>query len=499
MARIDFSKGMSIERAFPSKQQEAGRGSSFESDRGRIINSAAIRRLQQKTQVFPLEKNAAVRSRLTHSLEVQQIGRYIAKAILERITASSLAINGLKENADSFISLVEMACLMHDVGNPPFGHSGEAALSQWFRVHLVEQSDSPIYQHFKRLSAQDSELAEKMARDLCDFEGNAQGIRIIHSLQKLNLTYAQVASVLKYTRPAYRAKNAAHASLDYLMRKPGYYLSEESFIQALWQALSITPHHRHPFAYIMEAADDISYCIADLEDAVEKSLLSVESLYQLLRQAWQKSREAYAGDLFTQTVEHAYQLAQKSPSMPSGRTQSDQFFMTLRVETVNRLVNYVADEFIGHIDVIAKGEYNRPIIGAKESENEACCLLSIYKEVAFEHVFNQKEVTSLEEMGRTVLHGLLSYYSALLAMPMDVFTNLFCDDSLADIYPREFAQVMKLSPKYCQAYHQATAQKQETSCFALWEFYYRCRLLQDYISGMTDNYAQDEYTKLVKK
>ena len=109
----------------------------FESDRGRIINSAAIRRLQQKTQVFPLERNAAVRSRLTHSMEVQQVGRHIAKEVIHHLKKTG-RINelGLELYLDSFESIVEMACLMHDIGNPPFGHFGESAINDWFSRRL---------------------------------------------------------------------------------------------------------------------------------------------------------------------------------------------------------------------------------------------------------------------------------------------------------------------------------------------------------------------------
>lgn len=110
---------------------------SFESDRGRIINSAAIRRLQQKTQVFPLERNAAVRSRLTHSLEVQQVGRYITQLIFKELSEKSkqeYKLTGLERQIES---IVEMSCLMHDVGNPPFGHFGEQAINDWFSKNLL--------------------------------------------------------------------------------------------------------------------------------------------------------------------------------------------------------------------------------------------------------------------------------------------------------------------------------------------------------------------------
>ncbi|STR66549.1 deoxyguanosinetriphosphate triphosphohydrolase [Klebsiella michiganensis] len=140
MAKIDFRNKINWRRRYRSPQgveTEREILRIFESDRGRIINSPAIRRLQQKTQVFPLERNAAVRTRLTHSLEVQQVGRYIAKEVLSRLKEQKLLESyGLDELTGPFESIVEMACLMHDIGNPPFGHFGEAAINDWFSQRL---------------------------------------------------------------------------------------------------------------------------------------------------------------------------------------------------------------------------------------------------------------------------------------------------------------------------------------------------------------------------
>ena len=143
MAQIDFRKKINWHRRYRSPQgvkTEHEILRIFESDRGRIINSPAIRRLQQKTQVFPLERNAAVRTRLTHSMEVQQVGRYIAKEILSRLKELKLLeAYGLDELTGPFESIVEMSCLMHDIGNPPFGHFGEAAINDWFRQRLYPE------------------------------------------------------------------------------------------------------------------------------------------------------------------------------------------------------------------------------------------------------------------------------------------------------------------------------------------------------------------------
>ncbi|WP_269139905.1 dGTP triphosphohydrolase [Psychrosphaera haliotis] len=136
----DFAKKISAIRSYSrnasTNYDHQYLSEQFESDRGRIIQSAAIRRLQQKTQVFPLEKNSAVRSRLTHSLEVQQTGRHIVRTIFKKLTNEQSVAIGLKDFEREVETLVEMACLMHDIGNPPFGHFGESAINHWFESEL---------------------------------------------------------------------------------------------------------------------------------------------------------------------------------------------------------------------------------------------------------------------------------------------------------------------------------------------------------------------------
>lgn len=251
-----------------------------ESNRGRIVNSPAIRRLQQKTQVFPLEINAAVRSRLTHSLEVQQNARYISRSILEKLEKENkineYKLNGLEH---AFVSTSEMASLMHDIGNPPFGHFGELAINEWMKENIEECLHYSVGKIPKELE----QLKEQLHKDISNFEGNAQGIRIIHTLQDLNLTYSQTASILKYTRAAYENKPKDESPYSYLKKKPGYFYSEEEFIQELMKELNINNGCRFPLTYIMEAADDISYGIADLEDAVDKGVLSLKQLYESIK------------------------------------------------------------------------------------------------------------------------------------------------------------------------------------------------------------------------
>ncbi len=467
----------------------------FESDRGRIINSAAIRRLQQKTQVFPLERNAAVRTRLTHSLEVQQVGRYIAKEILTRLKEQHLLEPlGLAQLTGPFESIVEMACLMHDIGNPPFGHFGESAINDWFSRELSadwqpgsEETDCCGVAVLRCQGDGQDALRVKVRQDLAHFEGNAQAIRIVHTLMKMNLTWAQVGCILKYTRPAWFTA-AVPKEYSYLMKKPGYYLAEEDYISQLRQQLNLQTHCRFPLTYIMEAADDISYCVADLEDAVEKDIFNVEQLYDYLSGLWPQHT---SGDLFATVITAALD---KARSQHTQRISKDQFFMYLRVNTVAELVPHAASRFIDHLPTVYQGAFNEALLedGSPHSQ-----LLKIFKKVAFRYVFNHPEVEQLELQGYRVITGLLDIYRPLLVLSARQFTELTENDYLPG-YPIATRLFHKLSTRFRQAYSEAMAQLTVAASERdIWEYYYRARLLQDYISGMTDLYAWDEYRRLM--
>lgn len=500
MDEIDFQKKINWHRRFRSPE---GRKSEheilriFESDRGRIINSPAIRRLQQKTQVFPLERNAAVRTRLTHSMEVQQVGRYIAKEILSRLKEARLLEKyGLDELTGPFESIVEMACLMHDIGNPPFGHFGEAAINDWFCQRLYPQDainppeqDRCSAPALRLCSGEDKNnaLRRKVRTDLCHFEGNAQGIRLVNTLMRMNLTWAQVGCILKYTRPAWNDAPAPEG-FHYLMKKPGFYLSEGDYIVRLRKELSLQENCRFPLTWIMEAADDISYCVADLEDAVEKRIFSLEQLYQHLHDAW---GEHTPRDLFSLVVKEAWE---KSRANRIQRSTEDQFFMYLRVNTLNKLVPYAAQRFIEHIPEIYSGHFNHALL---EDESPYSRLLELYKRVAVRHVFSHPDVEQLELQGYRVISGLLDIYSPLLMLSLADFSLLVKEERLRRL-PIETRLYHKLSNKHRLAYIEAIGELDKYSPeYPVWEYYYRCRLIQDYISGMTDLYAWDEYRRLM--
>ncbi|MCV2884833.1 dGTPase [Aestuariibacter sp. AA17] len=489
MTTYNFTDKVNSQRKFgaPSKVLQ----NAVESDRGRIINSAAVRRLQQKTQVFPLERNAAVRSRLTHSMEVQQVGRFIVQQIDYGLSHSPYDLGQDQRSMFRAIeSLVEMACLMHDVGNPPFGHFGEKAINDWFANHIKAVMPS-------ELRIADPVLYHQACVDVTHFEGNAQAIRQITSLLNLNLTYSQIASVLKYTRPAYIPNSDIKPEFSFLMKKPGFYLSEKAMVEETLNALNIQQGCRHPLSYIMEAADDISYCFADLEDAVEKHVLSVEQLMTYIPAAYEK----LGGDPAAQCLSYFGQTLSVKDMLHDAKIRYDkeavdkanQFFISLRVKFQHLLVDHAAKRFVDNFEAVYNGHFNEGLLG---DENPATKLAKALRLTALNHVFNHTEVEMQELRGHRIIHGLLDIYAPLLTLSGEAFTAIVEEQSTnqpnLSLQRRLFN---KLSKKHIRAYRSATQSPPDfiSADNPVWERYCRCRLLQDYISGMTDQYAYDEY------
>jgi dGTPase len=238
--------------------------SEFERDADRVIYSGPFRRLSRKTQVHPLAPNDHIHNRLTHSLETGQVGRALAKGACRQfedklpkgVTAADVG------------SIVQAACLAHDIGNPAFGHAGEEAMTAWFKTHADELSG----------------LSDAERHDIGSFDGNAQGFRIVSQIENyifkggMRLTYATLATFLKYPNHAspidkkFSVFHAEKSILDEVAREVGVPLTNERYV-------------RHPLAYLVEAADDICYCVLDLEDAVELDILDFEEVVDIMLKA----------------------------------------------------------------------------------------------------------------------------------------------------------------------------------------------------------------------
>ncbi|HIF9075625.1 TPA: dGTPase [Photobacterium damselae] len=484
---MNYKEKLKSDRYRPSSIKGRDFNEEMESDRGRAVNSAAVRRLQQKTQVFPLESNAAVRSRLTHSLEVQQVGRYISKIILKKLGDQGI---DLSEYSEGFVSAVEVACLLHDIGNPPFGHFGEEAINLWTKSFLAKT----INDNFGKEAD-----CQKLVKDLCNFEGNAQGIRLLHQIQALNLTYTQLACLVKYTRAAYEDKPSSEDDeFKYRKKKPGYYLTEESLYKSIQDNLAMGDGARFPLTYIMEAADDISYCIADVDDAVDKGILSIDKIHSEITKIWESFKEKE--DVDKAAVDDGYLLKISEQAMKKAKEQKFNgnhiYILTLRTILVNDLAHYAARRYVENHNLVFSGAFDESLLDGCDKYNLATETLRL---LSINNVFNNSEVENLELKGHAVITGLLEIYSLLIKLPFSEFKTLAQTNRLKS-YPIETRLFHKLSSKHKNTYFSAMSEiyaiDSPSNTQKLTEIYHRSRLIIDYISGMTDGFALEEYQNL---
>ncbi|WP_151951086.1 dGTPase [Aliarcobacter butzleri] len=477
---IDYKEKFTLDREFyPSKDIEI----TVESDRGRIFSSSAFRRLQKRTQVFALELNASIRSRLTHSMEVSQNARFIARTILAELKKEGLEKFGLNELENAFISTSEMTSLLHDIGNPPFGHFAEETINKWLKINVL-----PILDKFEASTNELKNLKELISKDICNYDGNAQAIRIITKLQRLNLSYFQIISVLKYTRGAFEKKPSKEENLSYLKKKPGFYFSEKDLVEKIQKSLKIETGHRFPITYIMEAADDISYLTADLEDSVKKGILSLDEVYNIIKKECQKEKEEFLLGI----IEKQYEKA-KSSEEPY---QFNMFFTFLRVGLVTNFVNYVSKVFVQNHEAIFEGSFNYALLEF-DKQSEYYKTLKILQDISIKYIYQNAEVQTLELQAYTIINSLFKIYKPLLELDEVDFSKLLKDEKIDCFISRRL--IKRISKKQIVAYKNDVEKldKQNLQEYKILEFYFRVRLIIDYISGMTDDFALEEYKVLL--
>ncbi|WP_024953475.1 dGTPase [Sulfurospirillum arcachonense] len=477
---IDYTKKFTLDREFyPATNIEV----SIESDRGRILSAPALRRLQKRTQVFALELNASIRTRLTHSLEVSQNARFIAKTIFTKLKKEGLEKYKLEELENAFVSTAEMTSLLHDIGNPPFGHFAEQTINKWMKDNAVS-----ILNNYTCTTKKTKELKEELSKDICNYDGNAQALRVITKLQRLNLSYTQILSVLKYTRGAYEDKPFEDDALDYLKKKPGFYYSEKKFIQKIQKALYVKSGCRFPITYIMEAADDISYLTADLEDSVEKGILSLDEVYNLIKKECEKEDENY----LLEVIQKRYEQAKKDEEP----YQFNMFFTLIRANLVNSLVKHVVDIYIDNHESIFNGEFNSALL-EYDKTSKYYKAIKILQNISVKYIYQNRHVQTLELQGYSIINGLLDIYKPLLSLTCKDFKKLIEDKKIECFIAMRL--IKRISSKQIVAYKKDVEKlnKEDIEAYEMLEWYYRVRLVIDYISGMTDDYALDEYKTLL--
>ncbi|MDH5598692.1 MAG: deoxyguanosinetriphosphate triphosphohydrolase [Cyclobacteriaceae bacterium] len=355
--------------------------SPFEMDFDRIIFSHPFRRLQDKTQVHPMPEYDFVHTRLTHSLEVSSVGRSFGKAIghviLERHPDLKKTVN-----LHDFGGIVAAASLAHDIGNPPFGHSGEEALSDFFKHNTIGKSFQ-------------NKVKEKEWYDLIHFEGNAQGFRILNKkqYQGLRLTNATLAAFSKYPRESLIANPDKKRRSQ---KKFGFYQTEKEIFKSIAEEVGLIPlsHYngdyswsRHPLAFLVEAADDICYCIIDLEDGCRMGLVSYADTVELLA--------TIAGDRFDKRKFEALDY------------NTEEKVGLLRALAINKVVEECIECFLDNEEEILRGTFDTSLT----DQITIAPVLNEVSKVSFEKIYRSRKVLETEASGFEVLPGLLEVIS----------------------------------------------------------------------------------------
>jgi dGTPase len=360
-----------------SEQDETRLG--FEVDYDRIIFSSHFRSLQDKTQVIPLSKNSFVHTRLTHSLEVsvvgRSLGRTVGRAILNKHPHLS-SIHGFQAN--DFGAVVAAAALAHDIGNPPFGHSGEKAIGDFFK--------SGSGQNYQK------DMTPQEHQDLCDFEGNANGFKMMTESRNgviggLRLSYATLGAFMKYPKGSLPKSPSKHCA----DKKYGYFNDDRDFFEEVATELGLKHlgsgrYTRHPLAYLVEAADDICYTIIDFEDGINLGWISEEVALEFL----------------VRLVKDNIQT-EKYSKLNKGKDR----LAYLRSLAISRLIQEACDIFLQNETRLLNGEMESTVLAQCQFKAQIDDILKVSKEKIYQH----PEVLRKEIAGHKMLTDILSAYT----------------------------------------------------------------------------------------
>lgn len=440
---MDWNKLLSAHRYHPGSSTSLFHThdrSQFQRDYDRLIFSSPFRRLQNKTQVFPLPGNIFVHNRLTHSLEVASVGRSLGSKVAQFLKKNDVPID-MPEILEEIGTIVSTACLAHDLGNPPFGHSGEEAISYFF------SEGEGLY--LKKL------LTDEEWADISHFEGNANAFRLLtHSFNGrrpggYTMTYTTLASIIKYP---FESK----ASLKGY--KYGFFQSEKEIYRQVAEELGIVKisdnplqYARHPLVFLVEAADDICYQIMDIEDSHKLRILSYDETTEILLSFYDKNEDKE--DL--KTVAKTFKIV----------TDKNERIAFLRAGIINKLINSCAEVFCQNYEAIMKGEFKSTLIKSLTNTNkqayDACTKL------AYERIYHTNIVTQIQIAGFKILGTILKEYTDAVLKP-------------ETYYARNILSVMPEQYKV----------NQDDS------MYTKIQTVVDYVSGMTDSYALNLYRKI---
>lgn len=412
--------------------------SRFEQDYDRIIFSHPFRKLQDKTQVFPLPEDDFVHTRLTHSLEVSVVGRSLGKNAGTYLLKKYPALKEQGFTIGDIGAIVGAACLAHDLGNPPFGHSGEDSISSFFLTN-----EKGIF--FKE------KVSKEEWNDLITFEGNAQGFRILNSKTHggLKLTYATLGAFTKYPLTSSCEKEKGRKS----QKKFGYYQSNSDLFQSMCdgmglQKLNDSKWCRHPLAFLVEAADDICYHIIDLEDGCRLGLVPFEQVKDLLA--------SIIGDSYSE------EKVQKIPSL-------NEKLGTLRAMAIGKLIQECSELFTAKEEEMMNGSFDKALTGLVPSAHT----LNEIIELSIDKIYRAKQVLEKEAGGYEVMDHLIeafatSAYQSCFEKPLPKH------ESILRLLPEEYLVQLENEP----------------SVYSL------LQTVIDFVSGLTDTHAVRLYKTL---
>ncbi len=408
--------------------------SAFEKDFDRIIFSHPFRKLQDKTQVFPIPEQDFVHNRLTHSLEVSSVGRSLGKTVGTEVIRKHPELSE-KFSAFDFGAITAAACLAHDIGNPPFGHSGEEAISGYFRSSSAR-------------SLFGEALSDHQWNDLRNFEGNAQGFRILtsdHFDKGLKMTFASLGAFTKYPHPSLLTSKIEGRKSQ---KKFGYFQCEKEAFLEMADVLNLPKlndesYARHPLVFLVEAADDICYHIIDLEDGCRLNLVSFEVVK----------------DFFARILKEKF--SEEKLSRINGK---DEKISVLRALVINQLIAEVSETFMKNEEEILEANFDQSIVDCIPSS----AILAEISKLSIEKLYRAQVVLEKEAGGYEVIEGLLESFCT------SMYANYYQNEALTG----KKKSVFRLLPDDLKS------QLDEAG-----NLYERLLLVTDFISGLTDRHA----------
>ncbi|HLL47856.1 MAG TPA: dNTP triphosphohydrolase [Longimicrobiaceae bacterium] len=430
MAASTWKQLVSSKRLRPSSEPTRGDdGNEFLSDYYRVVFSSSFRRLQDKTQVSPLASTDYVRRRLTHSVEVAVVGERMGRVLARRLQAQFAG----EDLRDDFGKIVATACLLHDIGNPPFGHEGEMAIRSWADRSCVDCADYRC------------------------FDGNAQGFRIAVRLQHqgkaygLNLTAATLSTMLKYpVVPVFDARKVPAPAL----RNRGKWsvmASEQHQYEAVRELVGLADGQRHPLSYVVEAADDIVNRLVDIEDAIKLKLVSYSDVCDTLRDL----KEARANKLLD-----AMEDQRKAMTVGTAGERELWAYQTFRVNATTGLAQACEQVFEENVEALKNGTFTGELVAKCEFSG----IYNAIKKLENERIFGDAGIVRVEAGGKAAIEGLLTIFSQEVEQR----------SKLADTVPEFPTHEQDAAP----------------------DPHANVRRVVDYVSGMTDRFAISLYQEL---